>query len=191
MPAISQTSTRLERFVGEVIRCSAKSAFKNGISPRAEYRLGLGSLKLAIDIELRRLASKGYASPEEGYRSLLDADEGCITMTKALKSIRLLRGMSHRGLRYQIRCGTILAIKGPTGSYLIPRWQFGLTGRLLSGFSESLAVLRSAEFGYTPLMAFAFFLRPMPMLGGETPLAHLRRHASREVVFAACEHVQQ
>jgi hypothetical protein len=126
---------------------------------------------------------KSGATAEEGLASLVEAEGGCVSVTKAFELLRKPDPVTGQALNEQIRAGEIVAYKTGGGEYLVPVWQFQPEGGLLPGMRLVLQKIREIP-GADPLSPFAFFLQAHPLTGGKRPIDALRSGQIENVLEA-------
>jgi hypothetical protein len=110
-------------------------------------------------------------------RWLLDEEGGVVA---AEKLGTLLGGITRQGIDRRRKHGKLLALDLGRHGYAYPLWQVH-EGRVLPGLDRVLAELDE----FDPWMQAGFMLNPNTWLGGETPLAALRRGQLDRVLTAA------
>jgi hypothetical protein len=125
-----------------------------------------------------------HAAAAEGRRSLLNAEGGCVGVSKACWLFRKPRPVTRRTLIAQIRKGAVVAYHRGGGHYAVPVWQFRSGGAVIDGLPEVLRALRSRVPGFGQISPFAFFLQADPVTDGRTPLAVLRDGETFKVLDA-------
>lgn len=93
---------------------------------------------------------------------------------------RMLGGLSRQAIDKRRKKGKLLALDMGRHGYGYPLWQIN-DGGVLPGLEAVLDVLRESD----PWTQAGFFLSPNSWLGGETPLAELRRGEVERVVATA------
>lgn len=73
---------------------------------------------------------------------MLDAEDGCVSISEARGLFRKPRTVTELMLRRQIEMGTVIANRTDREHILVPIWQFRPEGGLLNDLSEILHVLR-------------------------------------------------
>jgi hypothetical protein len=121
---------------------------------------------------------------ERGRRSrtrLLQAEGGSISAPEMAARL----AVDEAELERRRQTGEIIGVRCDD-TVVYPVWQV-VTSGLLPGLPEVLSVLRHHD----PLMTTAFMLNGNTWLGGETPLAALRRGEIAEVLDAALAYGEQ
>jgi predicted RNase H-like HicB family nuclease len=126
----------------------------------------------------------GRATPEEGRRVLLNAEGGCVSVTKACGLLRKPRPVTKQALIAQIRKGAVIGYHKGGGHYAVPVWQFRREGGILKGLPVILHALRAKVPGYGQISPFTFFLQADPLTDGRSPLAALRDGETLKVLDA-------
>jgi len=113
---------------------------------------------------------------------LLDSEGGSLTAA----AVAMLLGITRQAVDKRRRTGHLLGLATGRRGYLYPSWQFGAQSTV-PGLEPVLADLR----GHDPWMQAAFFLSGNLRLGGDTPLAELRRGHLEDVRRAAQAYGEQ
>jgi len=133
---------------------------------------------------LAGIRGNGRATPEEGRRTLLNAEGGCVSLDEACLLFRKPGMVTRRTLAAAIRRGGVIGYHRGGGQYAVPVWQFRRDGGLLPGLPDVVKALRSKVPGYGQLSPFAFFVQADPVTDGRTPLAALRDGDMKKVLDA-------
>jgi hypothetical protein len=120
---------------------------------------------------------------------MLDAEGGCVSISKACRLFRKPKPVTRQMLTAQIRKGNVIAYHRRGGIYLVPVWQFRPKGGVLNGLTEVLHALRSRIPGYGQLYPFTFFLQADPVTSGRKPLVALRNGEIEKVLDAVDGHI--
>jgi hypothetical protein len=114
---------------------------------------------------------------------LLEAEGGVLSAAEVAARLRLTR----QAVDKRRRAGRLIGLTQGRRGYVYPAWQFSPEGGTLPGLEEVLAELQ----GHGRWMQAAFMLSGDARLGGETPLAELRRGHVEAVRRAARAYGEQ
>lgn len=112
----------------------------------------------------------------EARSRLLEAEGGTISVDDVARIL----GISRQAVDKRRRTGKLIGLDTGRRGYLYPSWQFGRDG-LLDGLEKVLDSLLVQD----PWTRVAFFVSGSKYLGGESPLAELKRGHLEEVLRAA------
>lgn len=135
-----------------------------------------------VDAQLKRVASPQTAGLDL-VRQMQQAEGGAWTGAELAACFGLAPATLHRR-RAEHR---ILFWRDAKEAFHYPKWQFTPTGALLPGVQEVLQTLRSSD----EWRVMRYFLVPRQQLGGQTPLALLRREQTDKVIAHARVHGQE
>lgn len=113
---------------------------------------------------------------------LLEAEGGTISVDE----VATILGISRQAVEKRRRAGRLIGLATGRRGYRYPSWQFGPNG-LLSGLVEALHAIDVND----EWMRASFFLNGNAYLGGESPLAELRRGHVADVIRAASAYGEQ
>ncbi len=171
------------RALGAVTRLAERSTKRSllGAAGAASDTLALLQALEQPDV-LRELERDDLLLParvrgETGKRRLLLAEGG---VCSAAELGQLLGHLSRQAIDNRRKKGKLLALDLGRHGYGYPLWQVH-DGAVLPGLEVVLAVLRQCD----PWTQVGFLLSPNSWLGGETPLAELRRGEIDRVVATA------
>jgi hypothetical protein len=114
----------------------------------------------------------------EARQRLLGAEGGTLSVAEAAKIL----GVTRQAVDKRRRAGRLIGLQRGRRGYAYPAWQF-TAGGTIAGLEAVLDVLR----GHDPWMQVTFLLNANSRLGGNAPLAELRKgntHAVREAALS-------
>ncbi|MDI3340090.1 MAG: hypothetical protein QJR03_06115 [Sphaerobacter sp.] len=138
---------------------------------RSDYEVLLDALDAPAALAVLREDDPLAAARLRGLQArirLLAAEGGTLSSTQVAD----LLGITRQAVDKRRKAGRLIGLATGRRGYAYPLWQFDPERRgVLPGLEAVLAALRAHD----PWMQVAFFLTPDVRLGGETPLAVLRR----------------
>jgi len=147
--------------------------------PVSGYGVLLSALEQPVAVEALRREDPLAGARLRGLRvreEMLEAEGGVFTGSEMAQLLRI----SRQAVDKRRRAGRLLAVELGRRRWLYPAWQV-VDGHALAGIEETLAALRE----WPAWTKMAFFLSGDSRLGGDSPLAALRRGRVEEAVRAA------